>query len=71
LVGQAKLDAALNDPRIGQLLQTSTHIYGQILKGGTGGIPKLILGSRWVIPEPNDAHDLIKILQKSLGVNIN
>jgi uncharacterized membrane protein len=71
LVGQAKLDAALNDPRIGQILQTSTHIYGQTLQGGTGGIPKLILGSRWVIPEPNDAHDLIKILQKSLGVNIN
>jgi uncharacterized membrane protein len=71
LVGQAKFDAAMDDPLVGQFLQTSMRIYGQTLQNGIGGIPKMIFGSRWVIPEPDDAHDLIRILLERLGVNIN
>jgi uncharacterized membrane protein len=68
LVGQAKLDAALSDPWIGQYMQTCVSIYGQTIQGGKGGIPKMVFGSRWVIPEPNNADDLVMILQKSLAV---
>ena len=68
LVGQAKFDAAWTDPWIGQYLQTSIRIYGQTIQNGKGGIPKLIFGSRWVIPEPYNADDLVMILQKSLAV---
>jgi uncharacterized membrane protein len=68
LVGQAKFDAAWSDPWIGQYLQTSIRIYGQTIQDGRGGIPKLIFGSHWVIPEPYNADDLVMILQKSLGV---
>ncbi len=65
LVGQAKFDAALTDPWIAQYLQTSIRIYGEI--GGTA-VPKLVFGSRWVIPEPDDADDLILILHDRLGL---
>lgn len=68
LVGQATFDAAWTDPRIGQYLQTSVRIYGQTIQNGKGGIPKLIFGSRWVIPEVYNADDLVMILQKSLAV---
>ena len=68
LVGQATFDATLADPRIGQYLQTSVRIYGQTIQNGKGGIPKLIFGSRWVIPEVYNADDLVMILQKSLAV---
>jgi uncharacterized membrane protein len=68
LVGQAKFDAAWIDPWIGQYLQTSTQIYGQTIQSGRGGVPKLIFGSRWVIPEPHNADDLVMILQNSLAV---
>ena len=68
LVGQAKFDTALTDPWIGQYLQNCTQIYGQTIQNGKGGVPKLIYGSQWVIPELSDADDLITILQKSLGV---
>jgi uncharacterized membrane protein len=68
LVGQAKFDAALSDPWIGHFLSASTRIYGQTIRDGRGGIPKLIFGSHWVIPEPNNADDLVTILQKSLAV---
>ena len=65
LVGQARFDAAMNDPWIAQYLQASIRIYGEI--GGTA-VPKLVFGPRWVTPEPDDADDLILILHDRLGV---
>jgi uncharacterized membrane protein/protein-disulfide isomerase len=65
LVGQAAFDAAWADPWIDRYMQTSIRMYGD-----TGGhaIPKLIFGSRWVIPEPYDVDDLVSILHDSLAV---
>jgi len=68
LVGQTNFDSARSDPWIEHYLQTSIRIYGQTIQNGRGGVPKLIFGSRWVIPEPYNADDLIMILQKSLAV---
>jgi uncharacterized membrane protein len=68
LVGQAKFDSARADSWIDRYLQTSIRIYGATLQSGNGAIPKLVFGSRWVIPEPRDAHDLVLILQNSLAV---
>ncbi len=68
LVGQAKFDTAWTDPWIGRYMETGIRIYGQTIQSGKGGIPKLIFGSRWVIPEPDNADDLIMILQNSLAV---
>ena len=68
LVGQAKFDAALADPWIDRYLQTSIRIYGETIQNGNHAVPKLVFGSRWVIPEPNDADDLVLILHDSLAV---
>ena len=68
LVGKAKFQAAWVDPWIEQYMQTCIKIFGQTLQNGNGGVPKLIFGSRWVIPEPYNADDLVRILQKSLDV---
>jgi uncharacterized membrane protein/protein-disulfide isomerase len=65
LVGQAKFDATRSDPRIDQYLQTSVRIFGDT---GGNAVPKLVLASHWVTPEPNDADDLVSILHESLGV---
>jgi uncharacterized membrane protein len=70
LVGQATFEAAWTDPWIEQYLQTSIRIYGQTIRNGKGGVPKMIFGSRWVIPEPYNADDLVMILKKSLAVPI-
>jgi protein-disulfide isomerase len=67
LVGQANFDAARNNPWIDQYIQTSVRIYGATVQGGNA-VPKMVFGSRWVIPKPNDADDLISILQDSLAV---
>lgn len=68
LVGQAKLDTAWANPWIARYMQASIRIYGQTVQNGNTAVPKLVFGSRWVIPEPNDADDLILILHDSLAV---
>ena len=68
LVGQEKFDAAWNDPWIGRYLQDCIQIYGQTIKSGKGGVPRLIFGLHWIIPEPYNADDLVMILQNRLAV---
>jgi protein-disulfide isomerase len=68
LVGQAKFDAAQADPWIDRYMRTSIRIYGETIQNGNHAVPKLVFGSRWVIPEPNDADDLVLILHDSLAV---
>ncbi len=67
LVGQAKFDAARADPWIDRHLQSSIRIFGHTLQDGNA-VPKLVFGSRWVIPEPRDADDLVLMLQARLAV---
>ena len=68
LIGQEKFDAALADPWIGKYIQTCIGIYGQTIQSGKGGVPKLIFGSHWVIPQLYNVDDLVMILQKNLAV---
>lgn len=68
LLGQSAYNAAASDPWIEEYLQTCTQWYGQTVRNGRGGVPKIIFGARWVIPEPKDVEELITILQKTLGV---
>lgn len=65
LVGQAKFEAARNDPWIERFLQTSIQIYG-----GTSGtaVPKLVYGAHSVTPEPENTDELVFILHASLGL---
>ena len=67
LVGRAKFEAARSDPWIEQYLQASIQIYGAT-RGGNNAVPKMVFGARWVIPQPNDANDLVAILQDSLAL---
>ena len=68
LVGREKFDTARADPWIEKFLQASIRIYGRTIQSGKGAIPKLVYDSRWVIPEPYSADDLISILHNSLAV---
>jgi hypothetical protein len=70
LVGQAGFETAWADPWIDRHLQSSIRIYGQTLRSGQGGVPKLLFGSRWVIPQPHSVDDLVSILHNSLAVPV-
>lgn len=66
LIGQEKFNDTVDNNWVEKYLQTCVQIYGQTLQSGKGGIPKMVYGSQWVIPEPNNEDDLLMILQKSL-----
>jgi hypothetical protein len=73
LVGQGKFDSAQADPWIARYMQTCVQIYGATVQSASNpqranAVPKLVYDSRWVIPEPNDANDLVLILHDSLAV---
>ncbi len=68
LIGKEAFDSAWADPWINEYLQTSVRIYGKTIQNGIGGIPKLIYGSLWVMPESYSGGDLAMILQKSLQI---
>lgn len=65
LLGPAKFQAALINPWVERYLQTSVRLFGQ---AGGNAIPKLVSGTKWVTPQPNDADDLIAVLQTALGL---
>ncbi len=68
LVGQTKFNAAMTDPWINQYLESTIRIYGATTLGGNNAVPKMVYGSRWVIPEPDNAGDLVSILHDTLAV---
>lgn len=68
LIGEKKFNDTVENDWIENYIQSSVQIFGQTMQDGKGGIPKLVYGSQWVIPEPNNEDDLIMILQKSLGL---
>jgi len=68
LIGKQKLDEAIKDPWIDRYIQTCVQIYGQTLENEKGGVPRMVFGSRWVIPKVYSADELITIIQESLGV---
>jgi uncharacterized membrane protein/protein-disulfide isomerase len=68
LVGQTNFVAARANPWIDRYLQSSLQIYGNTGQNGNTAVPKMVYGSRWVIPEPDSADDLVLILHASLAV---
>ena len=67
-IGETAFQAAADDGWITLYMQQSIDLFGKTLRGGEGAIPRMIFGSRWVIPDPESADDLISILQESLLV---
>jgi uncharacterized membrane protein len=65
LVGQSKFEAAWADPWIDHYMQDCIRFYGD---NGNGPVPKLVFGTRWVAPKPNDADDLVLILHDGLAL---
>jgi uncharacterized membrane protein len=68
LLGREKFNAALSDPWLEAYLQSCVHTFGQTIQNGKAAIPKMIYDSKWIIPEPYNADDLVSILQNSLRV---
>jgi uncharacterized membrane protein len=68
LVGQPAFESALRDSWIDEYIESCVQLFGHTLQGGKGGIPKLVYGSRWVIPQPENTDNLMSIVQTSFSL---
>lgn len=68
LAGADRLDAALSDDFISTRIAGTADLFGRTSSRGQGGIPRFILGDRWVVPEADSAEDIVQILSSEFGI---
>jgi protein-disulfide isomerase/uncharacterized membrane protein len=68
LGGEQQLGEALANAAIDSILAKSFALFGRTTVQGKSGIPRLVYGSRWIIPEVDDADGLTDILRKEFNI---
>ena len=59
-------EAALADPRIDAYLRKVEELFGRTSTSEKSGVPRLIRGQRWLVPETDDADELIELIRTEL-----
>ena len=65
LLGDA-FEAALADPRIDTYLRKVEELFGRTSSSEKSGVPRLIRGQRWLVPETDDADELLELIRTEL-----
>jgi len=65
LLGDA-FDAALVDPRIDLYLKKVEELFGRTSNAEKSGVPRLIHGLNWLVPETEQADKLLELIRLSL-----
>lgn len=60
-------EASFNDSWTQQYLAASLEIFARTTTSGMGGIPRLVCGNSWAMPEVDDAESLTEIVEDLLG----
>lgn len=66
LIGEARLSEALSDPWIDSYLALAFELFGRTTSEGHSGIPRLISGQQWLVPEASSAVELRQLLDQIL-----
>ena len=59
-------DAALADPRIDTYLKKVEELFGRTSNAEKSGVPRLIHGQNWLVPETDQADKLLELIRLSL-----
>ncbi|MBP5611730.1 MAG: thioredoxin domain-containing protein [Bacteroidales bacterium] len=70
LVGEKPLDAALRSERLTRVFAVYTELFGRTSMTGQSGIPRLIYGAGWIIPEAEDTAALKSLLDEVFGIRL-
>ena len=62
----AGFDAALTDPRIAAYLRKAEELFGRTSNAEKSGVPRLIHGQNWLVPETDDAETLLALIGSEL-----
>ena len=59
-------DAAMADPRIAAYLRKAEELFGRTSNREKSGIPRIIRGQNWLVPETDDADALLGLVKSEL-----
>jgi uncharacterized membrane protein len=59
-------NAALSDPRIDAYLKKVEELFGRTSNAEKSGVPRLIHGQNWLVPETDQADKLLELIRLSL-----
>ena len=62
----ADFDAAVADSRIDSYLRKVEELFGRTSNAEKGGVPRLIHGQNWLVPETEKADELLELIRLSL-----
>ena len=62
----ASFDAALEDPRIDACIRKAEELFGRTSHAEKSGVPRLIRGQNWLVPETDQADALLELIRLSL-----
>ena len=58
--------AAVQDPRIDVCLRKAEELFGRTSNAEKSGVPRLIHGQNWLVPETDQADELLELIRLSL-----
>ncbi|MBQ5996806.1 MAG: thioredoxin domain-containing protein [Bacteroidales bacterium] len=70
LVGEKRLDEALRSERLARNFATFAELFGRTSMSGQSGIPRLIYGAGWIIPDAEDVTALKTLLDEVFGIRL-
>ena len=62
----AEFAAATKDPRIDAYLRKVEELFGRTSSAEKSGVPRLIRGQKWLVPETDQADELLELIRLSL-----
>ena len=62
----AEFAAATQDPRIEAYLRKVEELFGRTSNAEKSGVPRLIHGQKWLVPETDQADELLELIRLSL-----
>ena len=65
LLGPA-FETALRDPRIDAYLRKAEELFGRTSNAEKSGVPRFIHGQNWLVPETDQADELLELIRLSL-----
>ena len=69
LLGEA-FEGALSDVRIDTYLKRVYELFGRTSTLEKSGVPRLIYGGRWLVPEVDEADALLSLIRSELGAEL-
>ena len=65
LIGR-DFESAIQDPRIDAYLRKAEELFGRTSYTEKSGVPRLIHGQKWLVPETDQADELLELIRLSL-----